>query len=77
MTHFEEYRKIRDRLAIMAMGFAEDLMIKAEAEPDKVRDVIGSFQFRKLEEYTALNRQANAEFEEWVHEHLADKTTPF
>ena len=77
MTHYEEYRKIRDRLAIMAMGFAEDLMIMAEATPDKVRDVIGSFQFRKLEEHAALNRQANAEFEEWVHEHIADTTMPF
>lgn len=67
MEPSERYRRLEVELKVCASTIISDLLCAAKADPDKVRDVLGSVSWRKLEEYKSLEEQEDAAFEEWVH----------
>lgn len=67
MEPSERYRRLEVELKVCASTIIEDLLCAVKTDPDKVRDVLGSVSWRKLEEYKSLEEQENAVFEEWVH----------
>lgn len=67
-TNYRRYGRLKDETHFCMMGIVEELLSKADRDPDSVRTVLGSVSFRKLEEYRSLRDQKDAAFEEWVHE---------
>lgn len=63
----DRYDRLLIDTKVCAEFILDDLMAAARKDPDKVRDVLGSVSFRKLEEYGSLKQQSEAAFEEWIH----------
>ena len=64
----ERCMKLNQELNIAGEGILFSLLCKMEAMPDKVRDLIGSVDVRKLEVYGSLRKQRDAALEEWLNE---------
>lgn len=72
MTNGERYKNLKDECYTVGMGILLEVIQKSKTEPDKVRDIVGSYSFRKLEILESLMEQADAAFAEWLHEMTAE-----
>ena len=66
-----KYRTYRDRdldTNCCAQCVCDHLLGMLETEPDAVRHVLGSVEFRRLEAYRSYKEQREAAFTEWFHE---------
>lgn len=66
------YRDLKDRAFYTGAAVMDELIKAVESEPDKVRYILGSVAFRKIEEYKSLKVQAEAAFSEWINEQLKE-----
>lgn len=66
------YQDTKERAYYTGAYIMNELIKAKERDPDKVRYLLGSVVFRKIEEYESIREQLEAAFAEWFHEMLAE-----
>lgn len=64
---YREYASKNDETCICAQAICDRLVNAATENPDAVRALLGSVDFRRVEEYASLREQKEAAFTEWFH----------
>lgn len=67
-TKYEEYSRKADETGFCAQAICDRLVAAAKENPDAVRALLGSVDFRRVEQYASLREQKEAAFTEWFHE---------
>lgn len=70
----KQYNELKDKADFRASCVMLELLRKMDspAYADKIRDVLGSRAWRRLEEYKAIRAPMDAAFTEWIDLHLKE-----
>ena len=66
INHYDRINALASLAYQREKTIVHELLANLGTDNDKVRNAIGSVAFRALEELDAMNKQINAEFEEWI-----------
>lgn len=70
---YTEYASKADEAGICAQAICDRLVNAARENPDAVRALLGSVDFRRVEEYASLREQKEAAFTEWFYAMSAEE----